>query len=258
MESFTVYPAIELRGGMGLRYENLGMGTRANRVDAVKLAKEFEKAGAAFIHIFNLDGPFLVGESEHSGSVLAGANKNLDVIAEIAKSVKTPVQFGGGLRDINSIMKVLALGIKRVALGNAAMRNPELVRNAVKLNADAVVAAIDGKNGMCVSQEWVKVKEMRVEELARHMRTAGVKNFIYQDVQSDAAGGGPALEGAKRIGELGVNVIAAGGISTLDDIKACAKTPGVSGALVGKAFAMSTFTYAQAIEAAAAGLKERK
>ena len=60
MSNFTVYPAIELRGGMGLRYENLGMGTRANRVDAVKLAREFEKAGAAFIHIVNLDGPFLV------------------------------------------------------------------------------------------------------------------------------------------------------------------------------------------------------
>jgi phosphoribosylformimino-5-aminoimidazole carboxamide ribotide isomerase len=257
MSSFTIYPAIELRGGMGLRYENLGMGTRANRVDALKLAQEYEKAGAPFIHVFNLDGPFLLGESEHSGSVLAGANKNLDVITAMAKALKTPIQFGGGLRDMNSITKVLALGIKRVALGNSAMRSPELVRNAVKLNPDAIVAAIDGKNGMCVSQEWVKVKEMRVEELARHMRTAGVKNFIYQDVQSDA-GGGPALEGAKRIGELGVNVIAAGGINTLEDIKACARTPGISGALVGKAFAMSTFTYAQAVEAAAAGLKERK
>lgn len=257
MSTFTVYPAIELRGGMGLRYENLGMGTRANRVDAVKLAREFEKAGAAFIHIVNLDGPFLVGESEHSGSVLAGANKNLDVIAEIAKSVKAPLMFGGGLRDINSIMKVLSLGIKRVALGNAAMRNPELVRNAVKLNPDAVVAAIDGKNGMCVSQEWIKVKEMRVEELARHMKTAGVKHFIYQDVQSDA-GGGLQLEPAKRMGELGLDVIVAGGVNELADIKACAATPGVTGALVGKAFAMGKFTLAQAVEAAAAGMKERK
>ncbi|MCC6151495.1 MAG: hypothetical protein IT461_14690 [Planctomycetes bacterium] len=257
MSTFNVYPAIELRGGMGLRYENLGMGTRANRVDAVRLAKEYEKAGAPLIHLVNLDGPFLVGESEHSGSVLAGANKNLEVIAEIAKGVKTPLMFGGGLRDLNSIMKVLSLGIKRVALGNAAMRNPELVRNAVKLNADAVVAAIDGKNGMCVSQEWVKVKEMRVEELARHMKTAGVKAFIYQDVQSDA-GGGLVLDPAKRMGELGVEVIIAGGVNQLADIRACAAIKGVTGALVGKALASGTFTYAQALEAAAAGLKERK
>jgi phosphoribosylformimino-5-aminoimidazole carboxamide ribotide isomerase len=258
MSTFTVYPAIELRGGMGLRYESVGMGTRANRVDAVKLAKEFEAAGATFIHVFNLDGPFLLGESEHQGSVLAGANKNLDVITEMAKAVKTPLQFGGGLRDINSVMKVLSLGIKRVALGNAAMRNPDLVRNAVKLNAESIVAAIDGKNGMCVSQEWVKVKEMRVEELARHMKTAGVKHFIYQDVQSDALGQGPAIEGAKRIGELGVNVIAAGGVTELEHIKACAKTAGIGGVLVGKAFAQGKFTYKQAVEAAENGLKERK
>lgn len=258
MSTFTVYPAIELRGGMGLRYESVGMGTRANRVDPVKLAQEFEKAGATFIHIFNLDGPFLVGESEHSGSVLAGANKNLEVLEAMAKSVKTPLQFGGGLRDINSIIKVLSLGIKRVALGNSAMRNPELVRQAVKLNPDSIVVAVDGKSGMAVSQEWVKVKDMRVEELARHIRTAGVQHFIYQDVLSDAGGQGPALEGAKRIGELGIDVIAAGGVSELEHIKAAAATRGVSGVLVGKAFAQGKFTYRQALEAAAAGLKERK
>ena len=124
MSSFTVYPAIELRGGMGLRYENLGMGTRASRVDAVKLALEYEKAGAPFIHLVNQDGPFLVGESEHGGSVLAGANHNLETIEAMAKAVKTPLMFGGGLRDINSVMKVLSIGVKRVALGTAAMRNP--------------------------------------------------------------------------------------------------------------------------------------
>ncbi|GIK52276.1 MAG: hypothetical protein HUU03_14175 [Planctomycetaceae bacterium] len=258
MSSFTVYPAIELRGGMGLRYENLGMGTRASRVDAVKLALEYEKAGAPFIHLVNLDGPFLVGESEHGGSVLAGANHNLETIEAMAKAVKTPLMFGGGLRDINSVMKVLSIGVKRVALGTAAMRNPDLVKNAVKLNAEAVVCAIDGRNGLCVAQDWVKIKDMRVEELARHMRTAGVKHFIYQDVQTDAASTGPELGAARRIGELGVNLIVAGGVSELAHIRQAAATPGVGGVLVGKALAQSKFTYAQALEAAATGLKERK
>src|SRR5262245_34640331 len=99
MSGFTVYPAIELRGGMALKYENAGMGTRASRADAVAYARELEAQGAECIHLFNLDGPFNVGAAEHSGSVLQGAQRNLEALTMISKAVKVRLQFGGGVRD---------------------------------------------------------------------------------------------------------------------------------------------------------------
>ena len=109
MSDFQVIPAIELRGGMALRYESVGMGTRANRVEPLGFARKFIDAGAKTIHIYNLDGPFIVSQAEHSGSVLAGAERNLTVVGEMAKTFEETVQLSGGIRDIEFTVQILQL-----------------------------------------------------------------------------------------------------------------------------------------------------
>lgn len=259
MSGFTVIPAIELRGGAALKYESVGVGTRANRADAITYAKEIEAQGATLIHLFNLDGPFTVGEAEHSGSVLAGAQRNLETLMLLTKQVKTPLQFGGGVRDVDGLKRLIQLGAKRVALGDAAMRDPAMVRAAVDVNADAVVVSIAVKDGIAVGQEWVRNNhKLRPEELAAELKKAGVKHVIYQDANAEATGAGPNIIGAARVGAAGVDVIVAGGITALAQIRQCAATPGIAGVLVGKAIAQGKFTVKQAIETGAAGFKERK
>jgi phosphoribosylformimino-5-aminoimidazole carboxamide ribonucleotide (ProFAR) isomerase len=256
MSGFLVIPAIELRGGMALRYESTGMGTRANRVEPVGFARKFAQAGATLLHLYNLDGPFIVSTIEHSGSVLAGAERNLTVMGEISKSVGVPVQVSGGVRDLESFKQVTKLGIPRAAIGSSAMHDPALVAAAVKHAADAVVIFLDTKDGKLVSQEWTPGKP-DVAEVAAKIRDVGVKRFIYQDIGADSSGRGPRLADAAAIGKLGVEVYVTGGVQTLDHIKQAAATEGIAGVMVGKPFALGEFTFPQAMEYAKAGLAGR-
>lgn len=258
MSDFMVIPAIELRGGLALRYESVGMGTRANRVDPISLAKEYVEAGAPMLHLYNLDGPFIVSAVEHSGSVLAGAERNLTVVGELAQTFKVPLQLSGGVRDVDSFKVVTQMGVKRAAFGSSAMRDPAMCKQALAMDANAVVVFLDVKDGRPASQEWIDSPTVTAPQLAVAMREAGIKSIIYQDVDADAAGAGPRAADAGAVGKQGVQVILSGGVSTLDHIKTCAATSGLSGVIVGKPLAMKTFTYQQALEAAKAGLAARK
>jgi phosphoribosylformimino-5-aminoimidazole carboxamide ribonucleotide (ProFAR) isomerase len=257
MSDFLVIPAIELRGGMALRYESTGMGTRANRVEPVGFAKRFAQSGARMVHLYNLDGPFIVSGIEHSGSVLAGAERNLTVMGEIAKSLKIAVQVSGGVRDLESFKQVIKLGVHRAAIGSSAMQDPSLVAAAVKVNADGLVVFLDTKGGKLVSQEWIPGGKATTAQVAQKIAQAGVKRFIYQDIGADAAGTGPRLADAAAVGALGVEVIVTGGVNTLDHIKAAAATDGIAGVIVGKPLMMGEFTFEEALEYAKAGLAAR-
>jgi phosphoribosylformimino-5-aminoimidazole carboxamide ribotide isomerase len=258
MSDFQVIPAIELRGGLGLRYESIGMGTRANRVDPLSLAKQYVEAGAPVLHVYNLDGPFIVGGAEHQGSVLAGAERNLTVVGEIARAFQVPVQLSGGVRDIESFKVLVQLGVTRAAIGSAAMRNPAMVREAVQANPEALVVFVDVNNGAVVGQEWVQGSNVSVGDVAQELSAAGVKRIIYQDVAADASGAGPRVQDAASVGALGIEVLVTGGVQTLEHIRGVAAVKGVSGVIVGKPLSMGTFTYEQALEAAAQGVAERK
>lgn len=257
MTDFLVIPAIELRGGMALRYESVGMGTRANRVEPVGFARKFVEAGAKMIHVFNLDGPFIVSQAEHSGSVLAGAERNLTVMGEMARTLNVPIQASGGIRDYESFDMVTKLGIQRAAMGSSAMHDPSLVSKCLALNADAVVVFLDVKDGKLVSQEWVKDPKASPAQVASAIRDAGVKHFIYQDVAADAAGTGPRVGEAASVASEGGDVIITGGVQTLDHIKAAASVEGVTGVLVGKPLMSGEFTFEEAVEYAKAGLAAR-
>ena len=254
MSDFLVIPAIELRGGMALRYESVGMGTRANRVEPVNFARSFVEAGAKMLHVYNLDGPFIVGQAEHAGSVLAGAERNLTVMGEIAKTLNVPVQVSGGIRDFESFKMITDLGIQRAAIGSSAMHDPLLVAACIADNAEAVVVFLDVRDGRLVSQEWIKDPKAPIADVAAKIREAGVKHFIYQDVGADASGTGPRVREAAQVGG---NVIATGGVQTLDHIKAVASGEGISGVLVGKPLMQGEFSLQQAEEYAKAGLAAR-
>jgi phosphoribosylformimino-5-aminoimidazole carboxamide ribotide isomerase len=257
MNDFLVIPAIELRGGMALRYESTGMGTRANRTEPVGFAKRFVQSGAKMLHLYNLDGPFIVSTIEHSGSVLAGAERNLTVMSEIARTVGVPVQVSGGVRDLESFKQVTKLGVQRAAIGSAALHDPALVAAAVKVAANSLVVFLDVKDGRLVSQEWVKSPKATIVEVATKIRDAGVKRFVFQDIGADASGDGPNLAAASAVGALGVDVILTGGVHSLDHIKAAAATENIAGVLVGKPLMVGEFTLEQALEYAKAGLAAR-
>ncbi len=258
MSDFMVIPAIELRGGLALRYESVGMGTRANRVDPISLAEEYIEAGAPMLHLYNLDGPFIVSGVEHSGSVLAGAERNLTVVGELAQTFNVPLQLSGGVRDIESFKVVRQMGVKRAAFGSSAMRDPVMCKEALALDAGAVVVFLDVKDGRPGSQAWIDSPTVTAPQLAGAMREAGVTSIIYQDIDADAADTGPRAAEAGAVGAQGVQVILSGGISTLAHIKQCAAVKGLHGVIVGKPLTMKAFSYQQALEAAKAGLSARK
>jgi phosphoribosylformimino-5-aminoimidazole carboxamide ribotide isomerase len=233
------------------------MGTRANRIEPVGFAKRFAQAGAKMLHLYNLDGPFIVSTIEHSGSVLAGAERNLTVTGEVAKTLGLPVQVSGGVRDLESFKQVTKLGVQRAAIGSAAMQDPALVAACVKHAANSLVVFLDVKDRKLVSQEWVKSPKATTAEVAAKIRDAGVKHFIYQDIAADSAGTGPALEDAAAVGALGVQVLVSGGVNSLDHIKAAASVEGIAGVIVGKPLMVGEFTFEQALEYAKAGLAAR-
>ncbi|MBZ0136252.1 MAG: hypothetical protein K8I27_07760 [Planctomycetes bacterium] len=257
MSDFLVIPAIELRGGMALRYESVGMGTRANRVEPVGFARKFVEAGAKMIHVFNLDGPFIVSQAEHAGSVLAGAERNLTVMGEMARTLNVPIQASGGIRDFESFEQVTKLGVQRAAMGSSAMDDPALVARCLQTNPEALVVFLDVKAGRMVSQKWIDDPKATPAQVAGSIRDAGVKHFIYQDVAADAEGAGPRAGAATGIAAAGCDVIVTGGVQTLDHIKAAAAVEGVAGVLVGKPLMTGEFTYEEAVAYAKAGLAAR-
>lgn len=257
MSDFKVIPAIELRGGMALRYESVGMGTRANRVEPIGFARKFIDAGAEMIHVYNLDGPFIVNSGEHGGSVLAGAERNLTVVGELSKTFDIPFQLSGGIRDVESFKVVTQLGVQRAGIGSSAMHDPSMIHKALEINADAVVVYLDVKDGRVVTQEWVKDPKATVGDVASAIRDAGVRHFIYQDVSADASGEGPRAGEASSVAAEGCDVLISGGVNTLDHVRQAAATKGVHGVLVGKPLMLEEFTFEEAIEAAKAGFSAR-
>ena len=234
MNDFTIYPAIELRGGMAIQYEQTAMSTRASRVKPLEFAKMFADQGATMLHLYNLDGAFRVNEAEYGGSLLAGAESNLNVIKELHENLGIPVQLSGGVRDYESLKMVLDMGAKRVALGTAGMRDPALVKQALKENADSVIVYLDCRGGRAVTNEWVKEGTPEALEVGKALFDAGVKHVVYQDTEAETSGIAVALPHASAVGKLGLNVVISSGVHSAEDVKTAANAEGVSGVLVGK------------------------
>lgn len=222
-----IIPAIDLRSGQCVRLVEgkLDQETVYSN-DPVAQAKTWEDLGAKMIHLVDLDGAF------------TGSPQNLEVIKKIIKAVKTPVELGGGIRDLDTIKMLLELGVQRVILGTIAIYNPDLVREACALYGDRVIVGIDGKNGKVAIEGWESTVEKTVVDLALEMKKLGVTRVVFTDVRRDGTMKGPNLESTRELAEkTGLKVVASGGVSSLADIKnlKALEPYGVDSVIMGKA-----------------------
>ena len=231
-----VIPAIDLMGGEVVRLEKGDFATKTvyARRPADK-ASEFARAGATLLHVVDLDG------------ARAGWPVNLDAVAAICRVPGLEVELGGGLRTLVDIEKVLALGVKYVVLGTAAVERLGLVEEACRKFPGRVRTGIDARNGEVKISGWVEGTGLAAVDVARKVKAAGVSLVEYTDVGRDGMFTGVDAEGAKRIqAEAGVEVVASGGVASLADVRAC-QAAGLAGVIVGKALYEGRIRLADAI-----------
>lgn len=225
-----VFPAIDLRGGRCVR---LRQGDpQAETVfgdDPAAIAERWAAQGAAWLHVVNLDGAL---EDERASAI------NLQAVRAILESVEVPVQFGGGLRTLDDIARILDLGVSRVVLGTAAVRSRSLVRSVLaRFGPDRIVAGIDARDGRVAIRGWRETTNIQAMTLGRQLRDLGVERAVYTDISRDGMLSGPNLaEVAGLANGTGLRVIASGGIGRLEDLRAlCELGSFVEGAIVGRA-----------------------
>jgi phosphoribosylformimino-5-aminoimidazole carboxamide ribotide isomerase len=206
--------------------------------DPAEQAVVWENAGASFIHVVDLD-----GAREGKG----GPNES--VAARIVQAVSVPVQVGGGIRGMLDVERKLALGVRRVILGTAAVKNPDFVRDAVRAyGGERVVVGVDSKGGRVAVAGWGEVSDVEAGELCVRMRDMGVRTVVYTDIAKDGMMAGPNLTATRKIVELGgLDVVASGGVSSMADLYAV-RDIGAAGAIIGKALYRKTIDLKEAVD----------
>ncbi len=220
-------PAIDLKEGVCVRLVRgeMASATVFNR-DPAAQARDFAALGFGWLHVVDLDGAF------------AGASINGEAVRAVRRAVDLKIQLGGGIRDRGAIDAWLDLGIDRVVLGTAALRDPSLVRMAAKDYPGRIVVGIDGRDGKVAVEGWAETSEIGVVDLARRFADAGVAAIVATDISRDGAMAGiDAAAIARFAREVGIPVIASGGVSSLADIEAlqAREKDGIAGAIIGRA-----------------------
>jgi phosphoribosylformimino-5-aminoimidazole carboxamide ribotide isomerase len=236
-----VIPAIDLIGGEVVRLEkgDFSKKTVYARWPAEKAA-ELARGGATLLHVVDLDG------------AKAGWPVNLDAVRAICAVPGIEVELGGGLRSLPDIEKVLALGVKYVVLGTAAVERLGLVEEACRRFPGRVRTGIDARNGEVKIAGWLEGTGLKAAEVARRVKTAGVSLVEYTDVGRDGMFTGVDAAGAAALqAEAGVEVVASGGVASVADIEAC-RAAGLAGVIVGKALYEGRLSLADAIRASRA------
>ena len=239
-----IFPAIDLRGGKCVR---LVQGDFAKETvysdDVTATALKWQSFGAKFLHVVDLDG------------AKAGSPKNLDAIKKILDAVKIPIEVGGGIRTLDDIDALLNLGVRRVILGSVAVENPALVAEAVSRFGERIVVGIDARDGFVAVHGWEKSSAVTVNELASKIVAAGVRTIIYTDISKDGMlSGVNASAFAELAKSSGAEIVASGGVRSIDDIRAlkAVESSGVVGVIVGKSIYTGSLDLTAAIEIAEA------
>ena len=228
MTEFTIYPAVDLRNGRAVRLFQGDPERETEYGNPAEAARRWITQGARWLHVVNLDGAF--GE-ETSANADA-----LEQILQVSGSLGARVQFGGGIRTLQDLERILGLGVERVILGTAAVRQPDLAQEAVEqFGPDAVAVGADLRDGQLRIQGWKESADPDPIRWGTDLRTAGVKWAVHTDISRDGAGRGLNAEAAAAFQErTGLQVIAAGGVSGFKDILQ-AREHGLYGAVTGKA-----------------------
>lgn len=235
-----IYPAIDIKNGVCVRLKMGDLQQETQYGDPAGIAAEWERQGAEVIHIVDLD------------AAVTGTFSNRDTIVRILKTVKIPVQLGGGIRNIDDIDTRLGeLGIWRVIIGTAAIENPSLVSAAVRKYPSRVAVGIDAKNGKAATRGWTEGTSVTPVSLALDMKKLGVNTIIYTDISRDGMLTGPDIEGTSdMVKKTGMDIIASGGMCTMDDIIKVKET-GAEGVIIGKALYSGNIKLNEAIKTGA-------
>lgn len=226
---FLIFPAIDLKGGKVVRLQQ-GRAEAATVYsdDPVAVAKRWEDEGARYLHVVDLDGAF------------AGEPRNWDLVQEIIKVVQIPVQLGGGLRCRAHVQEALDMSVTRVVLGTKACDSPNFVSALVDDFGPRIVVGIDARDGFVAVKGWTEKTKLPVIEFAQQINQLGVANIIFTDVSTDGMLAGPNYSAISSVcAAVTCNVIASGGVSSLDDVRRLQQLteqcPNLVGTIIGKA-----------------------
>jgi phosphoribosylformimino-5-aminoimidazole carboxamide ribotide isomerase len=232
-----LFPAIDLKDGACVRLK-LGLMEESTvfNTDPGAQARDFAAKGAEWIHVVDLNGAF------------AGKPVNGAAVDGILKSVSVPVQLGGGIREMATIEDWLARGVRRVILGTVALKNPQLVKDACRRFPGRVAVGIDAKGGKVAVEGWAETSDLTVLELARKFEDCGVAALIYTDIDRDGVLAGPNVAATAALADaISIPVIASGGVSSLDDLRALKAHPKLEGVISGRAIYDGRIDVAEAI-----------
>lgn len=236
-----IYPAIDLKQGQIVRllhgdFEKMTV----YALDPALQAQQFLDAGCQWVHVVDLDG------------ALSGKSANRDAVGAIL-ATGAQIQLGGGIRSIAAIEGWLDAGVRRVILGTAALKNPELVKQAAAAFPGQIVVGADARGGRIAAEGWIETSDVSVLDLVRQFEDCGVAGVVFTDIGRDGALTGVNVEATAALARaVSIPIIASGGVKNLDDIKACAALShtGIEGVITGRAIYDGRLNLQDAIAAA--------
>ncbi len=220
-----LYPAIDIKGGKCVRLtQGLFDNVKVYSDTPSKMANLWASQGASFLHLVDLDG------------ALAGRSVNETAIRGIIEAVEIPIQIGGGIRTRQNVEELLKLGARRVIIGTKAVERPEFIRELIEeFGPESIVAGIDARDGLVAVEGWERVSSVSASELCAKMKEYGVRHIVYTDISRDGMLSGPNVAATKKLtDETGLDVIASGGVSSMEDLQNLHEQ-GICGAIIGKA-----------------------
>ncbi len=239
--SFTIYPAIDMRGGKCVRLLQGDYSKETVYGDSpFDMAKTFVDQGAEWIHMVDLDG------------AKAGSPVNDRFVLQVARELPAKVQIGGGIRTAADVEHYLSNGVDRVILGSAAIKDPSFVREMLaKHGGSRIAIGLDAKDGYVATEGWIETSTVKATVLGKELADAGAETFIFTDIATDGMLSGPNVEATVELARVtGASVIASGGVSSVEDLLALRNFAGegVSGSIVGKAIYTEKINLARALE----------
>ena len=235
----VIYPAIDIYEGKAVR---LFKGDYAQMTvysdDPVSPAKDFAANGAEWIHMVDLEG------------AKNGTTPNLETICRVKQVTGLKCQVGGGIRNMDTVRRYLDAGLNRVILGTAAVTDPDFAKQAVDAYGDKIAIGVDIRDGFVAVKGWTEKSELEAFAFCRSMEAIGIKTLICTDISKDGAMQGPNdLLYQQLSQQLGMQIIASGGVSTIEDVRRLAAL-NIHGAIIGKAYYTGAIEIGQAIEVA--------
>jgi phosphoribosylformimino-5-aminoimidazole carboxamide ribotide isomerase len=236
-----IFPAIDMRNGKCVR---LLQGRAEHETiyfeDPVAVAEQWQSEGAEWLHLVDLDG------------AMSSGTDNRGFAKKIFRTLRIPVQFGGGVRSMSDLQELLEAGASRVILGTAAVEDVDFLSKALARFSDRIVVGLDARDGLVATKGWKQVEQLEVLEFAASLSRKGLRRIVYTDISRDGTLTGPNFEATRRVAEKSaLKVIASGGISSLEELRRLKllEVCGVEGVIIGKALYEKKFSLKEALAA---------